>query len=438
MENNSTISVYTTVRERITTKEYRPGYHIIEDNIAEEFGLSRSPVRNALKQLCEEGFLVHSAGKGFFVSTDEASYTILHDIRRGVDSAAAILVAERCGLNELVDLCRYAETADSADDAERICADKLFHEELIRLSGSPLIGEFFEYLTPLITYSRNLQLTPTHNGKKGVINSHTVICDCIKGAKLMNAPSLAEQGVQLHYACGEKLYSFTEERAPDEEERGRYEGYYIGDDVKALFAKKMDLIYRDLFNAIISGKLKANDRINEAQLAGALGCSRVTVRAAVQKLEKYGYVKFVQNKGAIVCGIDPSSHSDLLWGRYAVEPVASLLCAKTMTSAEKRKMADIIKDGRAAYKERDYLHSLICDTEFHNLIVESSRNIHIKKLYNMIAERTHYERCLLRDEHSKDAAVWPEQSLIFRAICDGNDEAAFLTMQTHLKRIYGF
>ena len=438
MNMNSTLAVYIAVRDRIINKEYWPGYHIVETSLANEFKLSRSPIRNALKQLDEDGFLMHSPGKGFFVSADKKSYTVLHEIRKGMDSAAAMLIAQRCSLHDIDRLSELAVKADAVENEDRIISDKMFHDELVRLSGSQLLGEFNAYLTPLVTYSRYLQAMPSCENRKGIINSHILICDCIKGAMLLHTPTLAEQGVQLHYACGEKLYSLNDECMEGECENDMAFGeYFISDDIKDLFAKKTEIIYQNLFNDIISGQLMAGDRVNESQLAGKLGCSRVTVRTAVQKLEKDGYVKIVQNKGAIVQGINPENHSDLIWARYAIEPVASQLCAKNMTATEKKRMFNIIKRGRDAYKAGDYWESLIFDTELHNHIVKCCGNAHVKRLYEMIAKRTHYERCLLRDAHTNDAAVWPEHNLICRAINDGNDEAAYLTMQTHIKRIYG-
>lgn len=440
MSRNYTDTVYSLVKERIINKTYWPGYHVVEENLATEFKMSRSPIRSALQQLYDDGFLVRYAGKGYFVSSDKKCYATLHDIRKGVDSSAAMLVAKRCDIRDLDALKNLAVEADMVekDNANMCDRDMLFHAELVRLSGSKLIREFFDYLSPFITHSMNLQTIPFINDNKTILASHSLICDCIRGGMLLGDMELAEHGVRVHYAAGDKLYTFPAEAEGNnaDEKDTEYDEYVIGDDVKDLFRKKTEIIYRNLFNDIISGKLNEGERINEAKLAEIFNCSRLTVRKAVDMLVKDGYVIIVKNRGAIVQGVRNENHSDLIWARYAIEPVASKLCAENMTNDEKRTLFNIVKAGREAYKTGDYLQSLILDTEFHNCIVKCCGDVHVKKLYDIIAKRTHYERCLLRDAHTNDVKVWPEHNLIYRAISEGNAELSFLAMRSHIKRIY--
>ncbi|MVV98045.1 GntR family transcriptional regulator, partial [Escherichia coli] len=60
--------VYLSLRERIVEMELLPGTRIVEKDLAEEFGTSRTPVHEAVQRLAEEGLIDVQARVGTFVS----------------------------------------------------------------------------------------------------------------------------------------------------------------------------------------------------------------------------------------------------------------------------------------------------------------------------------------------------------------------------------
>jgi len=62
-------SLYTDVRDRITLLQYSPGTALREESLAEEFGVSRTPIRRVLQRLEFEELVVHTPGAGVIVTT---------------------------------------------------------------------------------------------------------------------------------------------------------------------------------------------------------------------------------------------------------------------------------------------------------------------------------------------------------------------------------
>ena len=65
---NASDRVYMELRRRLMTGHYQPGLQLKEQDLAAEFNLSRTPIRNALIQLTEESLLVSSPNRGVFLS----------------------------------------------------------------------------------------------------------------------------------------------------------------------------------------------------------------------------------------------------------------------------------------------------------------------------------------------------------------------------------
>jgi len=93
---------YERIRTAIVEGEYPPGQRLIEQKIAEQYDLSRTPVREAIRRLEAEGFVVSERNRGAAVrgvSLDEV--LDLYELRARLESYAVELVAERIHPDEL-------------------------------------------------------------------------------------------------------------------------------------------------------------------------------------------------------------------------------------------------------------------------------------------------------------------------------------------------
>lgn len=142
--------VLDAVRHGILTGELSPGRPLVEAELAAHFGVSKTPVREALKTLVGSGLVVTSQYKGVTVRTvDAAMAHEVYDVRlllepeavrRTVASGAS--AASRTGVREAAEALVRAEAA--ADAAERSLANRDFHRALYLPCGNPLLARMLD------------------------------------------------------------------------------------------------------------------------------------------------------------------------------------------------------------------------------------------------------------------------------------------------------
>ena len=91
-----TKTVYEIVKSSILTFRYLPGLKISDDEIAREIGISRTPVREALNRLAEQGLLESRPNRGFWVKTfSEKEVIDLYTLRASLECLAVELVSKK-------------------------------------------------------------------------------------------------------------------------------------------------------------------------------------------------------------------------------------------------------------------------------------------------------------------------------------------------------
>lgn len=133
---------YEAVKRRILDNEYPPGFQILEQALALQLGLSRTPVREALLRLQAEGLVEIVPRHGMRVlPLSIADMQEIYDVLTSLEPMAVLLVARRKPLREelapLEEAVRDMERALRADDRERWAeADERFHWHLLALCGN--------------------------------------------------------------------------------------------------------------------------------------------------------------------------------------------------------------------------------------------------------------------------------------------------------------
>jgi DNA-binding GntR family transcriptional regulator len=139
-------AVLDVLREAIQRGDIRPGQRIRQDEVAERFGISPTPVREALRRLEAEGLLIYVPHKGVRVaelSVDDARD--IYMVRSLVESFATRLATPKLGqkeLQELVELQELMERSLAASDLERLAGiNDQWHSVVYRASGSRRLQE---------------------------------------------------------------------------------------------------------------------------------------------------------------------------------------------------------------------------------------------------------------------------------------------------------
>lgn len=180
--------VYDTLRERIIVGDLAPGAPLVEARLSEEFGISRSPIREALRQLGQEGFVQTLQNSATTVTTyDRADVEQILEVRDLLESTLLAHAAvaredeELITANELIETMRAIAKTGNVRDFAR--ADFAFHEFLWQMAKRPRVVEI---LLPVADHARrylnvwsrerNLETPDTMNA---TCDEHAVILDAV-------------------------------------------------------------------------------------------------------------------------------------------------------------------------------------------------------------------------------------------------------------------
>ncbi|KQX50715.1 MULTISPECIES: GntR family transcriptional regulator [unclassified Streptomyces] len=136
--------VLEAIKHDILTGGLRPGQALVETELAARFGVSKTPVREALKTLAGSGLVVMSQYKGVTVRTVDAEMArAVYDVRLLLEpEAVRRAVTSRAPLDAAHDALLRAAGAD--DPAERSLANREFHRALYLPCGNPLLGRMLD------------------------------------------------------------------------------------------------------------------------------------------------------------------------------------------------------------------------------------------------------------------------------------------------------
>jgi DNA-binding GntR family transcriptional regulator len=141
-------SLVDIVRDRLISMIQRgalkPEDRIVESRLAQNLGVSRSPVREALRQLEQQGLVASSVGRGYRVPLlDERDYRELTQLRIALERLAVRMLvddglsaASEKRLRSIVEEMRRATAQSTPDLATLTMLDSRFHAELCRLAGN--------------------------------------------------------------------------------------------------------------------------------------------------------------------------------------------------------------------------------------------------------------------------------------------------------------
>ena len=144
--------VVERLRDMILSDRLRPGEYVPQDRLAAELGVSRTPLREALVKLQQEGLVRLSGTRGAEVTTlDPPELLELYDLREVLDGLAARLAAEQRTPEDIEEmrsiLDNAADSRDQVDVHAWYMANIRFHEAVYRASNSRSLLQLAHYIT---------------------------------------------------------------------------------------------------------------------------------------------------------------------------------------------------------------------------------------------------------------------------------------------------
>lgn len=217
-------AVYLALRGAIVRRDLAPGERLAEQQLAEELGASRTPVREALRRLALEGFVVLVPRRGAYVAG--LSFKDMNDVfelRMALEGLAAALAAERITQEELAALERgVAELAEAIEGgvSERLAQiDADFHNLIYMASRNRRLMQIVANLSDQIQSFRIRSLA-VPGRLKATLSEHRRLAAAIARRDAPAARRLAEE----HIRCAEAILLKTQDQIGSQAERGGQDG----------------------------------------------------------------------------------------------------------------------------------------------------------------------------------------------------------------------
>lgn len=172
--------VYDIIKQGICSGEYKPGQWLQENELAAQFSVSRSPVREALRQLASDGLVIEVPNKGVFVR--EFSATDIEEIfdlrvmmeNYAIEKTAGSMTDEKKQQLQscLAELEQFYQTGDLSGYIE---ADKRLHDLFVKLSGNSLLNVAYERVHSMIQQFRIYSLKDQLRHDESIIEHRAIV-----------------------------------------------------------------------------------------------------------------------------------------------------------------------------------------------------------------------------------------------------------------------
>jgi DNA-binding GntR family transcriptional regulator len=199
---------YQQMRAAIIHGEFAPGTPLFEVHLASQMGMSRTPVREALKVLARDGFVQVVPSRGYIVphrSMDDLRE--LFELRESLEGTAARCAAQRATDAELAELERLCKRYENEQDWElwaQIGTD--FHNLLVAAARNGRLASILDSLNGQIVHSRRSALRSDAQRRDAAIREHRAILNAVKARNAADAEMLAREHVRLSYEA--TLFSY--------------------------------------------------------------------------------------------------------------------------------------------------------------------------------------------------------------------------------------
>jgi len=190
-----------------------------------------------------------------------------------------------------------------------------------------------------------------------------------------------------------------------------------------------------LTDAILSGKIRPGERLNESQLARDLRVSRAPVREALQQLQEQSLIVNIARRGMFVVSLDDEDIQKINSLRVVLEAEALRLARLHLTPQREKKLQQLVNSVENMEPTPAKL-SMRVDFEFHRTIWSFSGNPYLEKILTSLTAPlfAHSVRTLLRSE--KLRIVLDSHRPLFDFICGRTKESAEQIMIAHLSVRY--
>ena len=194
-------TVYGALKRLIVESRLRPGMKLVHQELAERLGVSRTPVREGLERLYQEGLVSRIPRRGFYVAEiDEHESRELYELREALETFALRLSMSRgIPARELSRLealnRRYGTLLRDGATHERMLVDRDFHLALARCSGNGALVRALESVFDRLIVKIRTEGYRTVRGEEAM-REHVALLTALRAQEANRAPQLLARHIQ--------------------------------------------------------------------------------------------------------------------------------------------------------------------------------------------------------------------------------------------------
>ena len=190
--------VFNTLRQAILTGELKPGERLMEIHLANRLGVSRTPIREAIRKLELEGLVTMIPRRGAEVAQiTEKSLKDVLEVRRALDALSVELACDRIEEEELTALSKacsaFAEATKTKDPKKIAQADVALHDIIVKATDNSRLIQLVNNLSEQM-YRYRFEYIKDESTHAQLIEEHRIIFESIR----RNDKETAAKTARLH------------------------------------------------------------------------------------------------------------------------------------------------------------------------------------------------------------------------------------------------
>ena len=188
--------VFNTLRKAILTGHLKPGERLMEVHLANRLGVSRTPIREAIRKLELEGLVIMIPRRGAEVARiTEKNLSDVLEVRRALDALSVELACERISqedIGRLFEACQEFEKATRGKDAAVTAqADVALHDIIVEATGNLRLKQLVNNLSEQM-YRYRFMYISEESGHNNLIAEHREIYESIAARDKERAANAAK------------------------------------------------------------------------------------------------------------------------------------------------------------------------------------------------------------------------------------------------------
>jgi DNA-binding GntR family transcriptional regulator len=187
--------IYTRLRTMIVGRQMLPGERILQDRLAREMGVSRTPLVNALKRLAQEGLVDWVPRRGIYVKRfTKRQMAKLFQVREALEGLSARLAAPRIDPAEVHQLGKMFRSLDTAPKSAAVRKyverDRYFHWRIVEIAGNEQLAHAMESVNMMFFAWQDGLVRPASE----TVQEHFSILEALR----RRDPDASEAAMRLH------------------------------------------------------------------------------------------------------------------------------------------------------------------------------------------------------------------------------------------------